>query len=179
MRKRISRCVSRGEGGATFIPHTEFLSHTDTQTRIHCSLAVFYLPKTYREGAEEMFLTLNKLVFLACSLFKNFYLFFYWRIIALQNFVVFCQISSWISHQVRSVAQSCPTLCHPMNRSTPGLPVLSYLFAFSYCSWGSQGKNTEVVCHSLLQWTTFCQTSPPWPICLGWPYTVWPIVSLS
>ena len=25
------------------------------------------------------------------------------------------------------------------------------VFAFSYCSWGSQGKNTEVVCHSLLQ----------------------------
>ena len=25
----------------------------------------------------------------------------------------------------------------------------------------SQGKNTEVVCHSLLQWTTFCQNSPP------------------
>ena len=22
---------------------------------------------------------------------------------------------------------------------------MSYLFAFSYCSWGSQGKNTEVV----------------------------------
>ena len=38
-----------------------------------------------------------------------------------------------------------------------------YHFAFSYCSWGSQGKNTEVVCHSLLQWTTFCQTSPLWP----------------
>ena len=38
---------------------------------------------------------------------------------------------------------------------------VSYLFAFSYCSWGSQGKNTAVVCHSLLQWTTFCQTSPP------------------
>ena len=33
-------------------------------------------------------------------------------------------------------------------------------FAFSYCSWGSQGKNTEVVCHSLLQWT-FCWNSPP------------------
>ena len=46
----------------------------------------------------------------------------------------------------------------------------SVLFAFSYCSWGPQGKNTERVCHSLLQWTTFCQTSPPWPICLGWPY---------
>ena len=35
-------------------------------------------------------------------------------------------------------------------------------FAFSYCSWGSQSKNTDVVCHSLLQWTTFCQNSPPW-----------------
>ena len=36
---------------------------------------------------------------------------------------------------------------------------VSYLFAFSYCSWGSQGKNTEVACHSLLQLTMFCQTS--------------------
>ena len=24
---------------------------------------------------------------------------------------------------------------------------MSYLFVFSYCSWGSQGKNTEVSCH--------------------------------
>ena len=34
-------------------------------------------------------------------------------------------------------------------------------------------QNTEVVCHSLLQWTTFCQTSPPWPVHLGWPHTAW------
>ena len=38
---------------------------------------------------------------------------------------------------------------------------VSYLFASSYCSWGSQGKNTEVVCHSLLQWTTFCHEKIP------------------
>ena len=30
-----------------------------------------------------------------------------------------------------------------------------------------------VGCHSFLQWTTFFQTSPPWPICLGWPDRVW------
>src|SRR5574340_948816 len=47
---------------------------------------------------------------------------------------------------------------------------VSYHFAFSYCSWGSQGKNTEVVCHSLLQWTTFCQISPPRPAHLGLPH---------
>ena len=31
--------------------------------------------------------------------------------------------SSFSSVQFSSVAQSCPTLCNPMNRSTPGLPV--------------------------------------------------------
>ena len=46
---------------------------------------------------------------------------------------------------------------------------ISYHFAFSYCSWGSQGTTTEVACHSLLQWTTFCQISPPWPTRLGLP----------
>ena len=50
---------------------------------------------------------------------------------------------------------------------------VSYHFTFSYCSWGSQGKNTEVACHSLLQWTTFCQTSLPWPALLGWPHRAW------
>ena len=30
-----------------------------------------------------------------------------------------------------------------------------------------------MVCHSLLQWTTFCQTSPPWPAHLGWPHMAW------
>ena len=56
---------------------------------------------------------------------------------------------------------------------------VSYLFAFSYYSWGSQGKNAEVVCRSLLQCTTFYQNSLPWPICLGWPNMAWLIVSLS
>ena len=44
---------------------------------------------------------------------------------------------------------------------------VSCLFAFSYCPWGSQGKNAEVDCYSLFQWTTFCQNSLPWP-CLSW-----------
>ena len=34
-------------------------------------------------------------------------------------------------------------------------------------------QNTDVVCHSLLQWTTYCQTSPPWPTRLGWPHRAW------
>ena len=35
------------------------------------------------------------------------------------------------SYQIRSVAQSCPTLCDPMNRSTPGLPVHHQLLEFT------------------------------------------------
>ena len=30
---------------------------------------------------------------------------------------------SLLSDQIRSVVQLCPTLCDPMNRSMPGLPV--------------------------------------------------------
>ena len=36
-------------------------------------------------------------------------------------------ISDAYSVQFNSVAQSCPTLCDPMNHSTPGLPVLHQL----------------------------------------------------
>ena len=35
------------------------------------------------------------------------------------------------SVQFSSVAQSCPTLCDPMNRSTPGLPVHNHLPEFT------------------------------------------------
>ena len=37
----------------------------------------------------------------------------------------------WESDQIRSVAQSCLTLCNPMNRSTPGLPVHHQLLEFT------------------------------------------------
>ena len=67
-----------------------------------------------------------------------------------------------------------------MHLPTWGVHLLvPYRFAFSHCSWGFERKDTEKVCHSLLQWTTFCQNSPPWPVCLGWPYRAWLIVSLS
>ena len=42
------------------------------------------------------------------------------------------RISVYIrSDQIRSVAQSCPTLCDPMNHSTPGLPVPHQLPEFT------------------------------------------------
>ena len=38
---------------------------------------------------------------------------------------------SLLSVQFSSVAQSCPTLCNPMNHSTPGLPVHHRLLEFT------------------------------------------------
>ena len=40
-------------------------------------------------------------------------------------------IRKFSSVQFSSVAQSCPTLCEPMNRSSPGLPVLELISEFS------------------------------------------------
>ena len=41
------------------------------------------------------------------------------------------EIRATCSVQFSSVAQSCLTLCHPMNRSTPGLPVHHQLSEFT------------------------------------------------
>ena len=51
------------------------------------------------------------------------YFVFYW----LSN-ITFC---IYVPDQIRSVAQSCPTLCDPMNRSTPGLPAHHQLPEFT------------------------------------------------
>ena len=51
---------------------------------------------------------------------------------------------------------------------------------FLYCFFmGFSRQECWMICHSLLQWNTFCHNSPPWPIHLGWPYTTWFIVSLN
>ena len=42
-----------------------------------------------------------------------------------------CILPSTTSVQFSSVTQSCPTLCDPMNRSTPGLPVHHHLPEFT------------------------------------------------
>ena len=46
-----------------------------------------------------------------------------WCVLSVQSFIITSQFSS--------VAQSCPTLCDPMNCSTPGLPVHHQLPEFT------------------------------------------------
>ena len=55
------------------------------------------------------------------------------------------------SDQIRSVAQSCPTLCYPMNCSTPGLPVHHQLPEFTQKSVKSVMPSSHLIlCRPLL-----------------------------
>ena len=56
------------------------------------------------------------------------------------------------SDQIRSVAQSCPILCNPMNRSMPGLPVYHQLpeFTETHVHRVSDPSSHLVLCHPLL-----------------------------
>ena len=66
---------------------------------------------------------------LSLSLFYFFFLIyiFYWRIIALQNFVVFCQTSTWISHRYTYVPSLLNLAAQPNPLGWYRAPVLSFL----------------------------------------------------
>ena len=53
-------------------------------------------------------------------------------------------------------------LSHPYMTTGKTIALTKGFSYCSYCSWGSKGKNTEVVCHSLFQWTIFCQKETVW-----------------
>ena len=90
---------------------------------------------------------------------KNFFVYSYVficcifnrRITSLQCCIDFCHTKMWISHQFSSVAQSCPTLCDPMNHSTPGLPVHHQLPEFTQTSIESVMPSSHLIlCRPLL-----------------------------
>ena len=62
-----------------------------------------------------------------------------------------------LCQSVSSVAQSCPTLCDPMNRSTPGLPVHHQLPGFTQI-------HVHQVCDAIHPSHPLSSPSPPAPI---------------
>ena len=61
-----------------------------------------------------------------------------------------------LQHQFSSVAQSCPTLCDPTNRSTPGLPVHHHLPEFTQ-------THVHRVCDTIQPSHPLSSPSPPAP----------------
>ena len=79
-----------------------------------------------------------------------------------ENFIRYCPLWTQGSYpdlsgkltqfQFSSVAQSCLTLCHPMDCSMPGLPVHRQLPEFTqiHVHWVSEPSNHLILCRSLL-----------------------------
>ena len=63
---------------------------------------------------------------------------------------------NWLSVQFSSVTQSCPTLCDPMNHSTPGLPVHHELPEFTQ-------THVHRVCDAIQPSHPLSSPSPPAP----------------
>ena len=59
----------------------------------------------------------------------------------------------------------------PTNLGSSSFSVLYFCLFLLFMGFSRQ--EWKMVCHSLLQWTTFCQISPPWPSHLGWPHMAW------
>ena len=78
------------------------------------------------------------------------------KIMAFQNFGKSCIHSILSSVQFSSVAQSCPTLCDPMNCSTPGLPVHHQL-------WESTQTHVHRVGDAIQPSHPLLSPSPPAP----------------
>ena len=72
--------------------------------------------------------------------------------------LLFCEIIYMLFytylHSCCSVAESCPTLCDPMDCSTPGFPVLLYLPEFAQANVPAMPSNHLILCHLLLLLTS-------------------------
>ena len=77
-----------------------------------------------------------------------------------------------INIQFSSVAQSCPTLCDPMDCSTPGLPVHHQLPEFTQTHELVMPSNHLILCHPLLPPLIFPSIrifSNESVLCIRWP----------
>ena len=73
-------------------------------------------------------------------------------VLGLEDAAVKSQSPQPLFSVVSSVAQSCPTLCDPMNRSTPGLPVYHRLpeSTKTHVHWVGDALNHLILCRPCL-----------------------------
>ena len=100
-----------------------------------------------------------------------------------------CRWLSWVRPEwavasfFPGAISSCPLHCSGSNIDTfqpGGLIFQGHMCLPFYTVHGVPTvRILECLATPHLQWITFCQNSSLWPLCLGWPYTKWPIASLS
>ena len=91
----------------------------------------------------------------------------------------FCSVSSFF---LELFLHSSPVAYWALtDLGSSSLSVISFCLFILFMEFSRQEywRGLPIMKWSLLQWTMFCQNSPPWPVHLGRPYTAWLIVSLS
>ena len=80
-----------------------------------------------------------------------------------------------VSTQFSSITQSCPTLCNPMDNSTPGLPVHHQLLEFTqtHVRWVGDAIHHLILCRPLLLLPSIFPSvrvfSNESALCIRWP----------
>ena len=98
-----------------------------------------------------------------------------WGIIWATDYFFSYKIALFSSVQFSSVAYSCPTLCDPMNHSTPGLCVHHQLpeFTQTYVYRVGDASNHFILCHPLLLLPSIPPSirvfSNEWTLRIRWP----------
>ena len=115
-------CFCQKTARSKTFPTSILCSHSckTSQTVLFASISPFYELSLYLLAISPT-LSINNIPFYNAIYITRFiYLAFSTRL----NFFLMHLLQHLVqSDQIRSVTQSCPTLCDPMNRSTPGLPV--------------------------------------------------------
>ena len=75
-----------------------------------------------------------------------------WTFVDKVIFFFILEVKKSTSDQIRSVTQSCPTLCDPMNHSMPGLPVHHQFLEFikTHVHWAGDAIHHLILSHPLL-----------------------------
>ena len=100
---------------------------------------------------------LNKILASWIQLHMHTYIYIY--------IIIIYNNTSWLislheSVQFSSVAQSCPTLCDPMNRSTPGFPVHHQLLEFTQTQRPSSQWCHPAISSSVIPFSSCPQSLP-------------------
>ena len=82
-------------------------------------------------------------------------------------------------HQIRSVAQSCPTLCDPLNHSKPGLPVYHQLPEFTETQVHRIQWCHPTISSSVIPFFSCLQTFPTFNLSQHQGKICWGVSSLS
>ena len=96
----------------------------------------------------------------------------HWTLLSLPDSHSWVPFALWHSLFILSGAISNCPLPFPYSTLDTFWPggahlLVSYLFAFSYCSRDPHNKDTGVVCNFLLRWTSFCQNSSRGPVLIN------------